>query len=98
MPILAPVGHLAGTAAGAELQTVSVARQAITETIPQGASRIWNAPSAASAALAEVQAERAAMKAALEKEREEKKAALKAAVAESKGEAAKGGKGGGGKG
>jgi len=92
-PILAPAGHLVSVAAGAELQTVSEARHAITNVIPTGARRVWNAPSTATGIMAEKQAEREAQKEVLEKEREEKKKALEAAIAENKGEAPKGGKG-----
>lgn len=92
VPILAPAGHLVSVAAGAELQTISEARDAITNVIPTGARRIWNAPATATGVMAAKQAEREAMKAALAKESEEKEKALEAAVAENKGEATKGGK------
>lgn len=91
MPVLAPAGHLVNTAAGAELQTLAVARQAITETVPQGFSRIMNAPATASATMAQLKAEREARAAALEKEQEEQRKALQAAIKENKGEG--GGKG-----
>jgi hypothetical protein len=85
-PILRPSYEWAGTALGAELQTVSTARRAITDVIPNGARRIMNAPAVASAKVAERRAQRAAIKAAAEQEVAERKAALKAQVAEAKGE------------
>ena len=89
--ILEPTAHLISTAIGAEWQTVSTARTAITEVIPNGVRRMWNAPATASAIMAEKQARREADKAKLEQEREERRAALDAQVADAKGEAVPGG-------
>ncbi|MBN2306799.1 hypothetical protein JXD20_02340 [Candidatus Peregrinibacteria bacterium] len=92
-PIVAPAVDLVGTAIGAEWQTVSTARTAISEVIPNGARRIRHAPDTASAILAQKKIIRETRKAALEQEAQEKRDALKAQVAEVKGEAAPGGGG-----
>ena len=90
-PVLAPAVNIAGTAFGAEWQTVSTARTAITEVIPGGFNRIRQAPATASAELAVIREERLARKMAVQKEREAKREALRAQIAEAKGEAGPGG-------
>ncbi len=101
-PIIEPSLNLAGTAAGAELQTFTVGKQIVTETIPEGVSRAWPANSmrTSSAIMADVKAERALKKAVLAKEKAEKQEALQNMVNENKGEpqigeASKKGAGGG---
>lgn len=96
-PILAPAGHLIGTAAGAELQTVGVLGQIVTHTIPEGGQRIWHAGETASGRLAERRQHIEEAKAVLEKEKAEKEAALQAHIKSSRGEGGEGGGGGGGK-
>ncbi len=84
--VIAPTALALSTAFGAQWQTVSTARNAITNTIPQGFDRIRNAPQVAEAHMAEKRAIIAAKKAVLEQEKKEKADALKAKVAAEKGE------------
>ena len=86
MPILKPPAKVIGTAAGAELQTLTTIRQALTETIPEGGRRIWQAPATASAILAAKREELEMKKAVLKADKEKKREALKAEIAKSKGE------------
>lgn len=84
--VIEPTAVALSTAFGAQWQTVSTARNAITNTIPQGFDRIRNAPQVAEAYMLEKRAIIAAKKAALEQEKLEHEEALKAKIAADKGE------------
>jgi hypothetical protein len=85
-PILSPGANVIGKAAGAELQTLTTLKQAVTETVPDGARRFWNAPHTASSIMAQVQAKRAMEKAALAADRAKKEEAWQAEVSKATGE------------
>ncbi len=84
-PIVAPFYSLVNTAAGAELQSLATLRTAVTETIPNGGRRVWNAPTTASEEMAEVTSIRTALR---EQERAKKRERWEAIMAKERGEPA----------
>ena len=86
MPVLAPAGHLANVAIGANTQTIDEFVKGL-GVAREGFQQVWDGPAVASARLHESQAVAQTNREANAKEKAAKKAAMAAKVAEDKGEA-----------
>ncbi|MDH5596752.1 MAG: hypothetical protein OEY44_01500 [Candidatus Peregrinibacteria bacterium] len=84
-PVLKPAGEVLDTAAGAELQTLTTIRQAITEVIPEGFERIKNSPNVGDAVVAENRIGRDLRKKAKEEEKKHKEDHYTTRIAEARG-------------
>jgi len=61
-PILTPIGNVLNVGIGAELQTGTTMMQAVTETIPEGLKRVWNAPDVATGIMDDITEQRNLLK------------------------------------
>lgn len=84
-PILRPGLEVIGKGVAAEFQTATTLGTAVTQTIPEGARRVWNAPGTASAIMAQIKAKRELNKAVLQQEKEEADKELEAMIRSEKG-------------
>lgn len=80
-PIFTPTYELGKTIFDANWQTVQTARSNLTQVVPNGARKVWNAPNAATVTVNAKRAERAAAQAVIDEEKKAKDDAWRTKVA-----------------